>query len=100
MIVRIVKLTFQPDAVTVFFEHFGRVSNRIRAFPGCQRLELLVEVLHPHVIFTYSYWESEASLNHYLHSPLFIETWQVVKPLFQSKAEAWSLKLYEQVDQS
>lgn len=100
MIVRIVKLTLQPDAVPIFMEHFNRVNHRIRSFPGCTLLELLTEVSNPHVIFTYSHWDSEESLHHYLQSPLFGETWRTVKPLFQSKAEAWSLKQLRQVDLS
>lgn len=98
MIVRIVKLTFQPESIPVFMEHFGKVSERIRAFPGCNRLELLVEVSHRHVIFTYSYWDSLEALNQYLQSPLFGETWRTVKPLFQSKAEAWSLNSLQLVE--
>lgn len=98
MIVRIVKLTFQPDAIPVFMAHFSRVRDRIRAFPGCSRLELLTEVSRPHVIFTYSYWDSEESLHHYLQSPLFGETWRAVKPLFLAKAEAWSLHSLQQVE--
>lgn len=100
MIVRIVKLTLQPDAVPVFMAHFNLVRHRIRTFPGCSRLELLTEVSRPNVVFTYSYWDSEESLTQYLQSPLFGETWLTVKPLFRAKAEAWSLKSLQQVDLS
>lgn len=92
MIVRIVRLTIQPEKSEEFLNHFNRIKNRIAGFDGCSLLELHTELHHPNVFFTLSYWESEAHLKNYQQSDFFKETWSTVKPLFQSKAEAWSLE--------
>jgi hypothetical protein len=96
MIKRIVKLTFRPDAVEEFLhEVFEPSKARIRAFPGCQRMELLRQTSQPNVLFTLSQWDSEEALEQYRHSELFQNTWANTKALFAERAEAWSV---EQLD--
>ncbi len=95
MITRIVKLTIQPDRLPDFLQLFREVKDTISAFDGCHRVELLQDIRHPHIFFTYSIWENEHFLDLYRFSDFFKKTWQRTKPLFQQKAEAWSVRLIE-----
>ncbi len=91
MIIRIVKMTFEPASVPEFLELFTASKELIRNFDGCTQLELLNDK-HDHTIFfTYSVWQSEQQLNAYRNSELFISVWNKTKLLFSAKAEAWSL---------
>ncbi|MCA0234886.1 MAG: antibiotic biosynthesis monooxygenase [Bacteroidetes bacterium] len=93
MIKRIVKMTFRPDAVQTFLDDvFEPSKSRIRAFPGCRHMELLRHTEHPHVLCTFSIWDSEEALNEYRHSELFKDTWAKTKALFAQRAEAWSME--------
>ena len=91
MILRIVKLNFQEGKAEQFLQLFEERKHDIRHFPGCLHLELWREANNPDVIFTYSHWESEAALDRYRFSDFFRDTWSKSKPLFQGKAEAWSV---------
>jgi heme-degrading monooxygenase HmoA len=91
MIIRIVKMNFQPDKVHDFLEIFNSSKHLIRSFNGCLHLELLKDLKSPNLFFTYSYWESEADLNNYRNSELFENVWSKTKILFSEKAEAWSV---------
>ncbi|RMG79768.1 MAG: antibiotic biosynthesis monooxygenase [Bacteroidetes bacterium] len=95
MIIRIVKMTFATDKTDEFLQVFDTSKNKIRNFKGCLHLELLQDIHHPNVFFTYSWWESETDLNNYRHSELFKTTWSKTKVLFADKPEAWSLKSIE-----
>lgn len=97
MIKRIVKLTFQPKEIPTFLENFEIVKDKIRAFDGCLHLELWRAKKPDNVMFTYSYWESEAHLNTYRHSDLFRETWAKTKVLFADKPEAWSIEVSDEL---
>jgi quinol monooxygenase YgiN len=63
----------------------------IRDFEGCVSLELLQDVSHPNIFFTYSQWEREDHLSAYRNSELFKEVWGSTKKLFKDKPEAWSV---------
>lgn len=91
MIIRIVKMSFDPTRVDEFLANFERHKEAIRAFEGCNYLELLQEEGKPEVYFTYSKWQSEAHLNAYRHSDLFKGVWTFTKSLFNAAPEAWSL---------
>lgn len=91
MIIRIVKMTFQPEKVNQFLDIFNASKLLIRHFDGCSHLELLNDLNHPNVFFTYSYWDSEIKLNGYRNSELFAGVWANTKVLFSAKAEAWSV---------
>jgi len=84
-------MTFSEEKVESFLENFDRNKEKIRAFEGCQHLELLQQTDQPNVYFTYSYWSSEQDLNGYRNSPLFKEVWSYTKTLFSAKPAAWSL---------
>ena len=91
MIVRIVKMVFEPEHVAGFTQLFEERKERIRNFEGCTHLELWKESGKENVYFTYSHWINEQALNHYRFSEFFKETWGLTKALFAQKAEAWSV---------
>ncbi len=90
--IRIVKMTFDPEKVNEFLEVFNSSKHLIRAMEGCNRLELLNDINSPNIFFTYSYWNSENDLNNYRNSELFAKVWSKTKILFVAKAEAWSVE--------
>ncbi|RCW92524.1 putative quinol monooxygenase [Winogradskyella arenosi] len=91
MLVRIVKMSFEPSNIEEFLTNFDQVKDKIRHFEGCNFLELYRDKQQPHIFFTYSYWDSEMHLNQYRHSDLFKGVWSKTKPLFNAKPEAWSV---------
>lgn len=90
MIVRIVRMTFAPNRVDQFLETFDEVAPQIRAAPGCQHLELWRDLDTPHVLTTYSHWDSQDALDDYRNSELFTTTWSTVKTLFDERPRAQS----------
>lgn len=92
MIIRIVKMTFDPQKTDDFLKIFDESKQLIREMKGCSHLELLSDINSPNIYFTYSYWNSESDLNEYRNSPLFADVWTKTKALFSAKAEAWSLQ--------
>ena len=92
MITRIVKLTFEPQNVDEFQAIFNRSSGLIRAFDGCQGVRLMRDLENTSIFFTISIWESEAHLNRYRKSELFIATWASTKKLFAAPAMAHSIQ--------
>lgn len=91
MLVRIVKMRFRENEILTFLNDFEKVKTSIRAFPGCNFLELYRGQDDPRIFFTYSYWDSAEALNNYRHSELFKGVWARTKPLFSDKPEAWSV---------
>ena len=91
-VVRIVRMQFAPKEVRKFLEIFSQHEHSIRSFEGCRYLDLLQDVDHGNVFVTISHWKDEASLEHYRNSSLFRNTWNKVKPLFEKKSQAFSLK--------
>ena len=71
--------------------NFETVKSSIRAFDGCNFLELYRDQNNRNVFFTYSYWDDENALNNYRHSELFEKVWAETKILFNDKPEAWSV---------
>lgn len=96
--IRIVKMTFQEDKIPEFLSNFDKVKQHIRDFDGVERLELLNDKNNPNIYFTYSFWKSEQHLENYRHSDLFKSVWAKTKPLFASKAEAWSVDQIVKLD--
>lgn len=89
-------MTFREDAVQTFIsEVFEQSKTRIRAFEGCQHMELLQQKNRPNVLFTLSYWDNEAALEAYRSSALFADTWAKTKALFAGKAEAWTVEVID-----
>ena len=91
MLVRIVKMSFDPSKIDAFLANFEANKDHIRNFEGCEFLELYRDKEHPNRFFTYSYWNSEADLENYRHSDLFKGVWAETKVLFNDKPEAWSV---------
>ncbi len=92
MLIRIVKMSFSEGAIEKFLNNFHNNKDKIRAFNGCNLLELLRDKNNPHIFFTYSYWNSEADLENYRKSDLFKSVWSETKVLFNDKPEAWSVE--------
>ncbi|MBL7926898.1 MAG: antibiotic biosynthesis monooxygenase [Bacteroidia bacterium] len=91
MIVRIVKLTIEPQHRKSFADFYGNAQHNIKQFNGCIDLQLFNDAKDENVFFTLSRWQSENDLNHYRYSDFFKKVWQTVKPMFAAKAEAYSL---------
>ena len=90
MLIRIVRMTFRPDAVPAFLDIFAASQPRIEAQPGCRSVRLWRDSAAPHVLATYSIWESEAALNQYRRSELFGTVWLRTKALFAEPAQTFS----------
>lgn len=90
VLIRIVRMTFRPDAVDPFLEYFDRAAPQIRAFDGCEHLELWADTRFPNCCTTCSHWTGDDALEAYRQSDLFRSTWDAVKPLFAARPEAWS----------
>ena len=97
MLIRFVRMTFQPQRLADFTAIFDASKTQIRAFPGCHHLELLRDLNHPQVRMTRSVWESEAALTAYRQSELFRSTWAATKVLFADIPVAFSAEVLEQV---
>ena len=91
MIIRIVKMTFMEEKVSLFQSLFDQHKDLIRAFDGVQKLELLRDQNQSNIFFTYSIWDDESHLEQYRNSDLFKMVWGQTKALFKDKAEAWSV---------
>lgn len=92
MLIRIVKMEFKPELVPQFLELFHRAAPLIRNFNGCSNLELYRDQNHPHILFTYSYWQGPEFLEQYRQSELFQTTWADTKVLFGGRPQAWSVE--------
>lgn len=97
MLVRIVRMTFRPEALPTFHAIFDASKHRIRAFPGNHHLTLLRDPDNPAVRMTYSLWESADALEAYRQSELFRTTWAATKALFAERAVAFSGEMLEEV---
>ncbi len=91
MLVRIVKMSFEMNAIDTFLSNFEHHKNSIRNFPGCQFLELYQDQQESNVFFTYSFWQNPEDLEIYRQSDLFKTVWSKTKPLFNAKPYAWSV---------
>ena len=92
MIKRIVKMEFEPENVSAFVNIFKTNKDIITTFDGCHSVELLRDINTQNIFFTFSIWDSESSLNKYRESNTFKDIWSKTKPLFSSKAKAWSVE--------
>jgi heme-degrading monooxygenase HmoA len=98
MLIRIVRMTFRPEAVSAFLENFESNKHLIRNFPGCKHLELWQDHSEKNIFVTYSHWESEEALNKYRDSELFKSVWSFTKALFSEKPQAFSTKKLLEVE--
>ena len=91
MLTRIVKMEFKSEEVVNFLSKFDIVKEKIRTFDGCTFLELYQDKNNKNIFFTYSKWERESDLENYRTSDIFKSVWATTKPMFRSKAKAWSI---------
>ena len=71
MLIRIVKMNFQPEKTAEFLQMFDDIKHKIRRFDGCEHLELMQDYDDPNSFSTYSKWHDDDALNAYRNSDLF-----------------------------
>ncbi len=91
MLIRVVRMEFDPEKVRNFLELFEVVKGKIITCEGCVHLELCKDATLDNVYYTFSKWESEDDLNNYRHSDFFEDTWKKTKAFFGGKPLAYSL---------
>ena len=84
-------MTFKAEMIDQFLAIFEESKDLIRAFEGCEHVELLRVADQDHIMCTLSFWDSEESLEKYRQSELFKTTWARTKVLFETRADAWTL---------
>lgn len=94
-LIRIVRMTFRSEEIENFRKVFDENKGHIRAFPGCNYLELHQDIDQPDILSTYSLWDSPEALENYRHSDLFRTVWAKTKVLFADKPEAFSHRVLE-----
>ena len=92
MLIRIVRMSFEPEKVTEFLEIFQKSQTKISSFEGCHGVELMQDYNEKNVFYTYSKWDNQDCLNNYRYSELFEKVWKATKTLFNDKPLAYSLK--------
>jgi len=85
-------MTLKKDKIADFQCIFEQSKEAISGFEGCLYLELCRDTSHENVYFTYSHWTSEEALDTYRNSQFFRSTWNEIRALFATKAEAYSLE--------
>ena len=91
MILRIVKMSFQPEKTGEFLAIFNTNYQKISGFNGCCEVRLLNDTKDSSVFMTYSIWNSANDLEAYRQSDLFNTVWSKTKLLFKDKPMAWSI---------
>ena len=91
MLIRMVRMVFQPEKVKDFLLVFDKSKDKIRAFEGCRHMELLRDLNDSNIFMTYSFWDSETHLNNYRKSELFGQVWPATKKLFAAPPQAFSV---------
>jgi len=84
---RLVRMSFQTDRISDFMEVFEDSKEKIRNFPGCLALNLIVDFEDSSIIYTSSIWRAIEDLENYRNSELFIQTWRKTKIHFKEKAK-------------
>jgi quinol monooxygenase YgiN len=97
MLIRIVRMHFTELGVDEFLAIFNKNKQAIRNFPGCTHLELLRDPDNASMFTTLSHWDDEQSLENYRKSELFGAVWGIVKSLFASRSQAFSLLKFIEV---
>jgi quinol monooxygenase YgiN len=90
MLLRVVRMTFDPTRVSDFLAVFHASQARIREQPGCQHLELWQDADMPNIYCTFSQWTTAEALDAYRRSALFGEVWPATKRLFAQPPMAFS----------
>ena len=90
MIIRLVCMRVKPEKLAEFQAIYAGVCDRIRNFPGCLHLQLLLDTDGEGNLYTISHWRSAEDLDTYRHSPFFRGVWGRLKPLFRDRPWAQS----------
>lgn len=90
MLLRTVRMTFDPSRVDDFLALFTEARPKIAAAPGCRHLELWQDARFSNVLTTFSRWDGDDALQVYRQSDLFRTTWARTTPLFAAKPVAFS----------
>lgn len=90
-LIRLVRMTFQPEEVGTFLLLFDRAAPAIRRFDGCELLELWQDADDGNVFITYSLWRDAKALEAYRRSEFFRETWGQVRQLFAAVPQVKNL---------
>ena len=91
MLLRIVRMDFEPEKVDDFVSFFHTIKEQIVNSPGCNHVELCKDSKLAHVYYTFSKWDDEESLEAYRESALFEDVWAKTKVMFGGKPLAYSL---------
>jgi quinol monooxygenase YgiN len=91
MLTRVVKLSIQPHMVESFMKIFHENKMTILNAQGLNNLDLFADQNDGTIMFTISHWENEECIQMYRDSEYFRNLWSQLKPLFNNKAEAWTL---------
>ena len=94
MLIRIVRMTFEPVHAPVFIALFEQTADLIRQQPGCWHLALWQDAEQPHIFCTHSHWDDQAALDAYRNSALFGQVWPATKRLFSQPPLAFSSVCY------
>ena len=94
MLIRYVRMSFQPEKVAEFLAFFETVKSQVRHFQGCNFVEILQDINQPNVFMTHSHWNSEEDLNNYRDSEFFKYVWGNTKIYFNEKPMAFSVKSF------
>ena len=86
---------FRADAVDAFLKTFREHKELIRNFPGCTYMDLMKDLRALNTFVTISHWDKPEDLEAYRKSALFEGVWAKTKPLFNSKAEAFTIEKFE-----
>lgn len=97
MLIRIVKMSFKPEESQHFLDMFDEIKDKIRAFDGCEYLELMQDYDDENSFSTYSKWRDDDTLLAYRNSELFDGVWAKTKAMFDKKPIAFSLKTHTKV---
>ncbi|MEI6312609.1 MAG: antibiotic biosynthesis monooxygenase family protein [Bacteroidota bacterium] len=92
MITRIVKLHLHEDKVESFITIYNESKAFIAQSKGNRAVRLVRDIHQSNLLFTISSWDTEDDLNKYRQSDFFAGVWSRVKPLLESKTDAWSLE--------
>lgn len=86
-------MSFMEESISDFLKVFEDSKDKIRTFPGCLALNLIVDINDSSVIYTSSIWRSVQDLENYRNSELFIQTWRKTKIHFKEKAQTSTFKI-------
>ena len=90
MLLRTVRMTFDPARLDDFLALFAEARPKIAAAPGCRHLELWQDARFPNVLTTFSRWDDADALEAYRRSDLFRTTWARTTPMFAAAPVAHS----------